>query len=137
MLDHLGLAEALRAEAERFSEAESIAVELRLEELQHQPSADSALCLFRVAQESLRNVARHARADRVGFSLRMAAGDVELEVRDNGVGFDLSSAGASTPSVTPSMRERVQLVRGRLAIRSVPDRGTSVAAWVPLEGGGP
>jgi signal transduction histidine kinase len=137
LLDHLGLAEALRAEAERFSEAESIAIELRLEELEHQPSADAALCLFRVAQESLRNVARHARADRVGFSLRIAGGGVELEVRDNGVGFDPGERRGIHSLGHASMRERVQLVRGRLAIRSAPDRGTSVAAWVPVEDGRP
>jgi signal transduction histidine kinase len=135
LLDNLGLEEALRAEVERFSDAESIAVELRLEELQKRPSPDAALCLYRVAQEALRNVVRHARANRVEISLRETAGGCELEIRDNGVGFDPVKPRSGPGLGHASMRERVHLVGGRLAIRSVPHRGTAVAAWVPLGGG--
>ena len=135
LLDNLGLEEALRAEVERFSDAESIAVELRLEELEKNPSPDAALCLYRVAQEALRNVVRHARADRVEISLRETAGGCELEIRDNGVGFDPVKPRSGPGLGHASMRERVHLVGGRLAIRSVPHRGTAVAAWVPLGGG--
>jgi signal transduction histidine kinase len=135
LLDHLGLEEALRAEADRFSGAESIAVELRLEELHDKPSADAALCLYRVAQEALHNVARHARADRVEVSLRTTNGGCELLVRDNGVGFDLQKQRSGPNLGHASMRERLQLVGGRLAIRSVPHHGATVAAWVPLQGG--
>jgi signal transduction histidine kinase len=136
LLDHLGLAEALRAEAERFSEAESVAVDLQLEELADKPSPDAALCLFRVAQESLRNVARHSRAKNVEILLRARDGGAELEVRDNGVGFDPDERRGVHSLGHASMRERVQLVRGRLAIRTTPGRGTSVVAWVPMNGGG-
>jgi signal transduction histidine kinase len=136
LLDNLGLAEALRAEVERFSEAESIAVDLQLEELADKPSPDAALCLYRVAQESLRNVARHARAKKAEISLRTRDGGVELEVRDNGVGFDPDAHRGAHSLGHASMRERIHLVRGRLAIRSAPGRGTSVAAWVPAGGGG-
>jgi len=135
LLDNLGLEEALRAEAERFSDAESIAVGLRLEELQKKPSPDAALCLYRVAQEALRNVARHARADRVEISLRTTNGGCELEVRDNGVGFDPVKPRSGPSLGLASMRERAHLVGGRLAIRSVPQHGTAVAAWVPVGGG--
>jgi len=136
LLDNLGLAEALRAEADRFASEEPIAIELRLDELDNQPSADAALCLYRVAQESLRNVARHARAKKAEISLRTRDGGVELEVRDDGVGFDPEERRGAHSLGHASMRERVQLVRGRLAIRSTRGRGTSVAAWVPVEGGG-
>ena len=135
LLDNLGLEEALRAEVERFSDAESIAVELRLEELQKKPSPDAALCLYRVTQEALRNVVRHARADRVEISLRETAGGCELEIRDNGVGFDPVKPRSGPGLGHASMRERVHLVGGRLAIRSVPHHGTAVAAWVPLGDG--
>ena len=121
LLDHLGIEEALRAEAERFSGAESIAVELRLEELHDKPSPDAALCLYRIAQEALHNVARHARADRVEVSLRTTNGGCELVVRDNGVGFDPQKQRSGPNLGHASMRERVRLLSGRLAIRSVPE----------------
>jgi signal transduction histidine kinase len=135
VLDHLGLNEALRADVERFSEAESIAVDLQFEELAERPSPDAALCLYRVAQEALRNVARHARAKKAEISLRMRDGGVELEVRDNGVGFDPEERRGVHSLGHASMRERIHLVRGRLAIRSAPGRGTAVVAWVPAAGG--
>lgn len=136
LLDHLGLAEALRAEVERFSEAESIAVDLQLEELADKPSPDAALCLYRVAQESLRNVARHAHAKKAEISLRTRDSGIELEISDDGVGFDPDARRGAHSLGHASMRERTHLVRGRLAIRSAPGRGTVVVAWVPVEGGG-
>lgn len=135
LLDHLGLEEALRAEAERFASAESVAVELQLEELRNKPSPDAALCLYRIAQEALHNVARHARAERVEVSLRTTNGGCELVVRDNGIGFDPQKQRRGPSVGHASMRERVQLVGGRLTIRSVPHHGATVAAWVPLQGG--
>jgi signal transduction histidine kinase len=135
LLDNLGLEEALRAEAERFADARSLAIELRLDELTVKPSPDAALCLYRVAQESLQNVVRHAHASRVEISLRATAGGCELEVRDNGVGFDPQKQRTGPSLGHASMRERVHLVGGRLALHSVPRHGTSVVAWVPLRGG--
>jgi signal transduction histidine kinase len=134
LLDHLGVAEALRAEAERFSRVEAIAVELRLDDLRKQLPPDSALCLYRVAQESLRNVARHAQATKVEISLRAKDGTCELEVRDDGVGFDGNQRRGAGLGLA-SMGERVLLVGGRLAIRSTPHRGTAVIASVPLPRG--
>jgi signal transduction histidine kinase len=136
VLDDLGLEEALRAEAERFGASESIAVSLQLEELHGELAPDIALCLYRIAQEAMRNVARHARADRVEISLRLEQGGCALEVRDNGVGFDPQAERSGPGLGHVSMRERVQLVGGRLAIRSATGRGTAVRAWVPLETGG-
>jgi signal transduction histidine kinase len=136
VLDDLGLVEALRAEAARVSRVESVAVDLRLEEPEVTLTPDTSLCLYRVAQEALRNVARHARARRVEISLRAKDGGCELEVRDDGVGFDPDER-RGTGVGHASMRERMKLVGGRLAISSVPNRGTAVVAWAPLAGAKP
>jgi len=80
-------------------------------------------------------VVRHAHASRVEISLRETAGGCELEVRDNGVGFDPQKQRIGPSLGHASMRERVHLVGGRLAVHSVPRHGTSVVAWVPLRGG--
>ena len=133
VLDDLGIVEALRAEAERFSRTESIAVDIRLAEPGGTLPPDAALCLYRVAQESLRNVASHARANRVEVSLRAKDGGCELEVRDDGVGFDPDARRGAGLGLA-SMRERMRLVGGWLTISSTPNRGTSVVARVPLPG---
>jgi signal transduction histidine kinase len=130
LLDNLGLEEALRAEAEQFVEATGIDVEAKLEEILTKPAADASLCLFRIAQESLRNVERHARAGRVELALRSARGGCELEVRDDGAGFDPEQAREQGIGLA-SMRERAHLAGGHLEISSAPGRGTTVKAWVP------
>ncbi len=136
ILDDLGLVEAVRAEVENFARGGSITVNLRLAEPEGPLSRDAALSLYRVVQEALRNVARHARAGSVEISLRPSSGGYEVEVRDDGVGFD-PAARRGTGIGLSSMRERMRLVGGRLSVSSEPRRGTSVVVWAPLEGGEP
>ncbi|MBP1621119.1 MAG: ATPase [Acidobacteria bacterium] len=133
MLDDLGVVEALRAEGERFARAEAIGVALKLEAPDGALPRDTALGLYRVAQEALRNVARHARAGNVTLALRPRGRGVELEVRDDGVGFDPAARRGSGLGLA-SMVERMHLVGGTLAIRRAPQGGTIVVAWVPVEG---
>jgi signal transduction histidine kinase len=91
-----------------------------------------ALGMYRVAQEALRNIGRHAKASIVELSLAFSDDGLRLAVRDNGSGFE--------PDVQPprpslghaSMRERIRLLGGTLAIQSTPGRGTTVVAWVPI-----
>jgi signal transduction histidine kinase len=90
------------------------------------------LGIYRVAQEALRNIGRHAKASIVELSLAFSDGGLRLAVSDNGSGF--------APDVQPhrpslghaSMRERVRLLDGTLDIQSTPGAGTTVVAWVPL-----
>ena len=132
VLFDLGLAEALRSEAERFAAAASMVVDTRLDGDPAALSPDVALCLYRVAQESLRNVARHARASHVEISLALREAGVELLVRDDGRGFDFEAARARGGLGLVSLRERLHLVGGRLTVTSAPWRGTTVVAWVPV-----
>lgn len=130
ILEDLGLAEALKAECDRFSRQESIPADLSVRAL---PAIhpDTALCLFRVAQESLRNVARHARAKTVGVSVRSTEGGLELVVSDDGIGMrrDLE---AEHPNLgLASMQERVRLLGGEFEVDSTPGQGTTILAWVP------
>jgi signal transduction histidine kinase len=134
ILDDLGLADALRSEAERFSRDERVDIDLRLVEPPPGLAAETALCLFRVAQEALRNVARHARASHVEIVLREADGGLELGLQDDGVGFDAGARRQRTGIGHVSLRERLHLVGGRLEITSVPGKGTIVLARVPLAG---
>jgi signal transduction histidine kinase len=132
VLEDLGLAEALKAECERFSRQESVRADVTLRELPAAVPPETALCLFRVAQEALRNVARHARARTAAVSLHGLEGGLQLAVHDDGCGFD-PAAERNRPSLgLASMRERVQLLGGELDIDSAPGHGTTILAWVPL-----
>ena len=134
VLDDLGLVEALRAEADRFARVESINVEVQLTEPDRDLSSDAALCLYRVAQQALQNVARHAASSTVVVSLRPKDRGCELEVRDDGVGFDPERSRGRGLGLA-SMAERVQAVGGHFRVTSASGRGASVVAWAPLEGG--
>jgi len=95
---------------------------------------DVALCMFRVAQEALRNVARHAKASVARVTLALSDGGLLLAVTDDGIGFDVEAT-RSRPSLGyASMGERVRLLGGRLGIKSASGQGTTISAWVPLGG---
>jgi PAS domain S-box-containing protein len=132
VLAELGLAEALKAECERFTRQQAISVELALDAIPDSLPGEESLCLFRVAQESLRNVARHAGAGRIEISFRQQGDGLQLEVRDDGQGFD-----AAVPPKPPTlglsgMRERVRHLGGRFDVESEPGKGTCVVTWLPL-----
>jgi PAS domain S-box-containing protein len=133
VLEELGLAEALRTECERFRSRSRADVSVFLDPHAARVGPDEALCLFRVAQEALRNVERHANADAVAIALRPRDGGTLLTVRDNGRGFDLGGARERPSLGLASMRERAQLAGGHLCVDSVPGEGTAIVAWVPAE----
>jgi PAS domain S-box-containing protein len=134
LLEDLGLPDALKAECERFARQESIPVEVKLEPIQAAVPRDAGLCLFRVTQEALRNVARHAQARSAAVSLRRLDGGLQLAVMDSGVGFDPVRPRQRASLGLASMRERVRLLGGELDVESTPGHGTSIVAWVPVKG---
>jgi signal transduction histidine kinase len=133
ILVDLGLAEALRAECDHFSDFSAIAVTCDVDALPNQLSQDVALCLFRIAQESLRNIARHAQATEAHLSVRPIEGGLELIVRDNGHGFDPGQTIGKASLGHASMRQRIRHLGGDLTIESALGSGTLVRAWVPLK----
>ena len=135
VLEELGLVEALRTECERRGRQGRLDLSLDLEPLPAVIGKDAALCLFRVAQEALNNVARHAGVRAATVTLRQMDGGLLLAVSDDGAGFDAEQPGAGMHLGLASMRERVRLVRGTLDIESAPGRGTTILAWVPADGG--
>ena len=133
ILEDLGLVEALKTECERFSRVESVPVDIRARGVPELVPHPVALCLFRVTQEALRNVGRHACASKVEVLVRPFDGGLQLSVKDDGDGFDPVRL-RSRPSLGhASMRQRIFLLGGELHIESVPNEGTTVLAWVPLK----
>ena len=134
VLEELGLVEALRAECERRGRQGRLAVAMDLEALPAAVDKEAQLCLFRVAQEALTNVARHSGTNSASITLRQADGGLQLAVRDDGVGFDAASPRQSPSLGLMGMRERVHLVNGTLDIETAPGGGTTLVAWVPALG---
>jgi len=132
MVDDLGVAEALRVECERLPRQGVEPPELRLRDLPPKIPSDVALCLFRVAQEALRNAVRHAGGSRVSLSLAGVDGGLQLVVQDGGPGFDPTAQGRPPTLGLASMRERVGLLGGELEVDSAPGQGTTILAWLPL-----
>jgi PAS domain S-box-containing protein len=136
LLDELGLETALRAHAERLAREAGIEIEVRTCDLAGVPMEIEIVC-FRVVQEALTNVVRHARAARASVVIGPDRRGLQLVVRDDGSGFDVAAAlaqGAAGQRVgLASMRERVGLLGGRLDIESAPGAGTEIRAWLPVE----
>jgi len=141
VLDDLGLVAALEWQARQLRERSSLEVEVHVSPAAARMAASAdrhaTSALYRVAQESLRNVERHAAAHAVQIVVSATRGPrgedaLGIEVSDDGVGFDLAEAEARRPGMGLfSMRERVGLVGGAFRIASAPGEGTRVTARVP------
>jgi PAS domain S-box-containing protein len=138
VLEQLGLVEALRVASTGFADRTGVSVKLVCNERAARPSADIELAIYRILQEALRNVEKHARARHVTVRLKQRGAFVQLVVKDNGCGFDPEHHPAGREGICGlgllGMRERASYVGGALSIRSAPRTGTEVEARIPLSG---
>jgi PAS domain S-box-containing protein len=134
-LDYLGITAALKGFCEEFSQQHEVAVEFRERDVPAQLPPDSSLCLFRIAQEALRNAEKHSQTRSFELELTGTPDEVRLEVRDRGAGFDVQAATLNRGLGLVSMRERVNLVHGKFCIESRPGEGTKIVAVVPAFAG--
>ncbi len=135
ILDDLGLVAAIESECARFSHREGIQVQFTPQNLPDGISKKVSLCLYRITQEGLRNIAKHARAREAEVTLSAGDGHLWLSIHDSGIGFDAAAARGKGGLGLASMEERVRLVRGKLTVRSQPGQGTTVRVRVPLRRG--
>ncbi len=139
VLDDLGLVAALQWQLNRLAERAGFRADFRSEGLSGRLSAELETICFRVAQEALTNVVRHARARQVSVVLRRGERDLVLTVADDGVGFDVKAAAAAARGGSSlgllGMQERVLFGAGELSLNSTPGRGTEIRACFPLENG--
>jgi signal transduction histidine kinase len=131
-LEQLGLVVALRGLCKEISEKDDVQVRFTESGFPRSLPKHVELSLFRVTQESLRNVAKHSQAKRAHVELRVNADGVSLRVSDEGKGFDINSKGHSMGIGLIGMTERLRLVGGRLLVKSDRRKGTEVLAEVPL-----
>jgi signal transduction histidine kinase len=133
VLDDMGLVAAVKRHVSDYTRAFGIAVEIRMDDLGPDALAPLlATTMYRVIQEALTNVARHARARTVDVELRREESTLELLVRDDGVGFDARAAPSEATGLgLHGMQERVALLGGSVEIESTLGVGTSVRARIP------
>ena len=136
ILDDFGLEQTLRWFSMQFSRQTGIRVHFQSEMLDSFFPGEDAIHLYRIVQEALNNIARHSKAQEAWVVLEETSGELSLEVRDNGVGFDLAGdlVRASGEGLgLMGMRERAEHLKGSFSISSAPHQGTTVQVRIPLK----
>ncbi|MGB7730627.1 MAG: PAS domain S-box protein, partial [Candidatus Acidiferrum sp.] len=130
-LEHVGLVSALNGLSRDVSEKHKIEVKFKGCELGFKLSQDAALCLFRVTQEALANVAKHSGAKSAQVELETNGNAVTVSIRDSGRGFNPGTRKSNAGIGLIGMTERLRLVGGQLVVKSRPNSGTEIVAEVP------
>ena len=131
-LDHLGIVAALRGLCSEVSEQSKIEIDFQFRQVPTAMDSDVALSIFRVAQESIHNITKHAQARRVQVELFGTGNSVLLRVSDDGVGFDTNAPEHKGGLGMISMRERIRSVGGVITFLSKPSLGTQVETTIPV-----
>ena len=132
VLQEAGLPAALSSYCEEFSKLRGIPIDYQADECVEELSPGAALCIYRIAQEALGNVAKHAKAKQVKVRLTRSDGRVCLVVSDDGVGFNCDGTGKAGGLGLINMRERVRQLNGTFEFDSKPGRGTTVRVEIPF-----
>jgi PAS domain S-box-containing protein len=132
-LESLGLVVAVRAFCNEFATQQSVQVDFQQENVPPGIPGDAALCLFRIAQEGLRNIKRHSGASKAEVRLEWQGEKLHLSVADRGRGFDAKKRSARDGIGIQSMQERLRLLGGQLEVHSRPMEGTRIDAWLPFK----
>lgn len=130
-IEQLGLTGSLRSLIDQIGDSTTTRIESRLEDVDDVLQGNAATHLYRIVQEALNNVLRHAQAHRASVTLERDVGMLHLDIRDDGVGFDTGAGSIGGLGLT-SIRERAQMLGGTLDVRSVPGKGTHVQVNLPF-----
>ena len=128
MLDDLGLVPALKWQAREVARRTGLKVKVEAEDAADDLPDEYRTCIFRVVQEALHNVSRHAKADHVRISVRRGDRGVSVRIYDNGAGFQPREKGMGILG----MEERVRHLHGSFRVESQPGQGTTIAVDLPL-----
>jgi PAS domain S-box-containing protein len=132
-LESLGLVAGVKAFCQEFAEQQGIQVDFAHENVPRGIPGDAALCIFRIAQEALRNIKRHSGANRAKVRLEWSGERLHLLVSDRGRGFSPNKLSPNSGIGIQSMEERLRLLGGQLELHSQPMEGTTIDAWLPFK----
>jgi len=134
ILDDLGLRQAIQSECVNFTKREGIKINYKPKDVPLMIPRDVSVCLFRIVQEGLRNIAKYAKVKEASVSLIGNDDNITLIVRDSGAGFDMARSVGERGVGLASMQERVHLIRGDFSIKSKPGQGTVIKVVASLSG---
>jgi PAS domain S-box-containing protein len=132
-LEYLGLAAAAASFCRELSERQKVEIDFHCAGILKEMPKQISLCLYRVLQEALQNAAKHSRSRLFEVLLSVEANEIQLTVRDSGLGFDPAVAMTGRGLGLISMKRRLELVDGEFSIESQPQHGTTIHARVPLK----
>ena len=132
LLDDLGLAAAIEWQAEDFQKRTGIKCKVKIDPVDINFDRDRNTAIFRICQETLTNVARHAHATEVNVSLRQRDSQIELNVRDNGRGITEEELTNSKSFGLIGIRERVKIFGGKNIMKGIPGKGTTLTVRIPV-----
>jgi PAS domain S-box-containing protein len=132
IIEDLGLVQAVQAECNTFSKKTGIDLSFMHTDLPDSIPQHQALCLYRIIQEGLQNIAKHSRATVASIILQGIPDGIRLLIQDKGIGFDLKKAKQNAGIGLSSMRERARHVNGTIAVASTPGKGTEIQIFIPL-----
>jgi two-component system sensor histidine kinase UhpB len=133
ILEHVGLAAALKGFCRELEHSRSVAVHFTARDVPNMLPKEVSLCLYRVAQEALQNVAKHSGAKQATVEVRVAGDEIHMRIADDGKGFDLLSQTTTDSIGLVGMRERIGLVHGEIRWDTQPGQGTTVDVCVPFQ----
>jgi signal transduction histidine kinase len=132
-LEYLGLDKALKGFCKEFGKHQKVEIDFQSHDLPGPMASQTALCLYRVAQEALHNSAKHSGARHFEVRLWGSADGIHLTVMDPGAGFQTKVSDEGQGIGLASMKERLRLLNGTLSIESRASRGTTIHAWLPVD----
>ena len=118
---------------EEFQKRSGIRCALKFLGTETKLAEDKSIMMFRIVQESLTNISRHAAAKNAEITVELDATHFRLEIKDDGCGFDVEAVGRRKTFGLLGIRERVIMLRGELSIRSSPGAGTEVSVSIPYQ----
>jgi len=134
IIDDLGLRQAIQSECNNFTKREGIAVKYEPDNIPPKIPRDISLCLFRIVQEGLRNIAKHAKVTEAKVTLVGRDNLITLTIEDSGIGFDPTQMRGEAGLGLVSMEERTRLIQGEFLVQSKPGQGTVVRVTAGLTG---
>jgi len=131
IVEDLGIAIALRSLCEELEQNEGLLIDCDVDGVPADVSNDHALCVYRIAQEAFRNIVKHSSATQIQVHLHSKKGALQLQVTDNGIGFNINGAKYRIGLGLQSIEERVLLVGGTVRIKTRPGDGTAISISIP------
>ncbi|AEF94054.1 putative signal transduction histidine kinase [Desulfotomaculum nigrificans CO-1-SRB] len=136
VLDDLGLFPAIKRYVEEYKNQFNINVELVLLGSERRFETSLEVAVFRIIQEALTNIRKHAKAQHVVIKLELITTRINVYIKDNGCGFDIETTKPKSDGSgygLVGMRERIQLLKGAMTISSAPGKGTEISFWIPTD----